>query len=148
MTIPNLLFCFLLAIWIGIIPLQHEQETEDVPLLRLEPELIYSMAQVAKGESGVAPETVACVMRNRILAGWNPYKVLNHFYAPPRPVTIEELQRVTTVLRTGYNCDRRAYFQWSRSDVAKIQPCASSFLYEAHGNFFYDREALRCKRSE
>jgi hypothetical protein len=112
-------------------------------ILSLPDPLVQRMAQVAKGESATAPDAVACVMRNRILAGWNPEKVLNHFYASPRAVTDEEVKRIANVLRTGEGCDHRAYFQWSKADVEQVRPRAESFLFEAGGNFFYDKHALR-----
>ena len=112
-------------------------------LLSLPEPLVWRMAQVAKGESSLRPDAVACVMRNRIIAGWNPERVLNHFYAPPRTVTAEEVERIANVLRTGEGCDPRAYFQWSRADVERIQPRPESFLFEAGGNLFYDRYALK-----
>jgi hypothetical protein len=32
---------------------------------------------------------------------------------------------------------------WSRTDVERIQPRPESFLFEAGGNLFYDRHALK-----
>lgn len=115
----------------------------DSPTIDLPDPLTLRMAQVAKGESGIDPADPACVMRNRIVAGWNPDRLLGHFYAPARPVTDEELERVREVLATGAGCDPRAYFQWSTSDVARIQPSPGSWLFSANGNHYYDRDALK-----
>jgi len=115
----------------------------DSPIIDLPDPLTLRMAMVAKGESGIDPVDPACVMRNRIMAGWNPDRLLGHFYAPTRPVTDEELERVREVLATGAGCDPRAYFQWSTSDVARIQPNPGSWLFSANGNHYYDRAALK-----
>lgn len=101
------------------------------------------MAQVAKGEDSADPTQPACVMRNRIVAGWSPVKVLNHFYAPARQVSAAELAAVREVLRTGVGCNPDAYYQWSTSDVARIQPKAAAWLYSVNGNHYYRRDALK-----
>lgn len=101
------------------------------------------MFAVAKGESASAPHTVVCVMRNRVLAGWNEHKVLNHFYAPPRRFTSAEHIKMLLAYRLGVGCDGREYFQFSKADVAAVCPNESSFLYEAGGNYFYDVNALK-----
>lgn len=112
-------------------------------LLDLPDALTLRMAQVAKGEDGIDPAQPACVMRNRIVAGWSPWKVLNHFYAAPHTVSTDELARVRAVLRDGAGCDPDAYFQWSTSDVARVKPAASAWLYSANGNHYYRRDALK-----
>lgn len=104
---------------------------------------LHRMASVAKGEDGVDPSNPACVMRNRILNGWNPELVLNHFYASPRDVSQEEYDRVRDTVLLGVDCDKRAYFQWSLSDENNIRPNPASFLYEVNGNVYYDINALR-----
>lgn len=111
--------------------------------LELPDALTERMAQVAKGESGANPTAPACVMRNRILAGWSAWRVLDHFYAHPLPVSAEELDAVREVLRTGAKCDPAAYFQWSTADVQRVQPNADAWLYSVDGNHYYSRDALR-----
>lgn len=117
--------------------LQSNQPVIDVP-----DALIRQMAMTAKGEAS-NPVYPACVMRNRILHGWNPYKVLNHFYARPRQVTEQELIDVANTIRYGVQCDPRAYFQWSLDDERKIQPNKDAFLFEIDGNVYYAYHALR-----
>lgn len=117
-------------------------QAQDI-IFELPDALTARMAQVAKGEDGADPSQPACVMRNRIVAGWAPAKVLNHFYAPERPVSEAELVAVREVLRTGAGCNPDAYYQWSTSDVARIQPKAAAWLYSANGNHYYRRDALK-----
>jgi hypothetical protein len=58
-------------------------------------------------------------------------------------VSADELARVRTVLRDGAGCDPDAYFQWSTSDVTRVKPDASAWLYSANGNHYYRRDALK-----
>lgn len=127
-----------LAIAFVVSPIQLSTPILDVP----EP-LIVRMAEVAKGESGVDPTDPACVMRNRIIRGWNMYAVLNHFYARRHSVSEEELNAVRSAILFGVGCDERAYFQWSLSDVRNVRPDEKDFLYEANGNRYYSIGALR-----
>lgn len=104
------------------------------------------MFAVAKGESAAAPHAVVCVMRNRVLAGWNEQKVLNHFYAPPRSFNARERLRMMLAYRLGVGCNGWEYFSFSYDDVRKVCPNPDSFLYEAGGNHFYDINALRKRK--
>lgn len=128
----GLLFCILLLLG------GQQQPVLDVP----EP-LLYRMASVAKGESGIDLTHPACVMRNRIIAGWNPSRVLNHFYASPAYIDGREYELARRTILYGDGCDPRAYFQWSLNDESRIKPNSESFLFGINGNVYYDVNALR-----
>jgi len=118
-------------------------QDEAGPVLELPDALILRYAQVAKGEDGRDPAMPACVMRNRILRGWNPDKVLNHFYAPARRVSDSELAAVKAAVLYGAGCDERAYFQFSDSDLRRVQVCPGAFLFRVNGNSYFSIDALK-----
>lgn len=113
-------------------------------VLSLPDDLTQRMAEVAKGEDGRDPTMPACVMRNRILNGWNPWKVLNHFYAPAiKNISDAEVEAVRAMLAKGEGCDRRAYFFFTGIDFSHVHPAEASFLFNHNGNYYYDIYAFK-----
>lgn len=125
------LFAFLISVGSG------------APVIDISDDLLMKMSMVAKGESAIDPVHPACVMRNRIIRGWNPNLVLNHFYARPRAVTPEEYEMVSAAIKFGLGCNPDAYFQWSLADEKRIMPNPKAFLFEVNGNVYYTIDALR-----
>lgn len=78
------------------------------------------IAGVLIGEGGrIHPDalsTLACTVKNRIDVGWNPHKVLNHYYAPFVPPTKQEIELVKRILTEDYDCGT-VYFAYSNNDV-------------------------------
>ena len=72
---------------------------------------IYEYAARAAGEAGFSAEAhaaVVCTMRNRIIAGWSPARVLSAYYAPDVTPTPAQVAMARAIFEGG--CDPRFYF--------------------------------------
>lgn len=79
-----------------------------------------AVANRCKGEASFAVGPCACTVRNRIEAGWNPAKVLSHYYAPDVSATSAEVAEVRSILAGKASCEPALYFMYSRADVAYL----------------------------
>lgn len=80
--------------------------------------LIYDYAARAAGEAGFSAEAhaaVVCTMRNRVLAGWNPYRVLEAYYAPDAQPTAAQIDATRLIMAQG--CDPRLYYALGGGDA-------------------------------
>ena len=59
----------------------------------------------------------ACSVKNRIIAGWSPSRVLSAYYAPDQHATAAQVATVAAVLSGEVACNPRLYFMWSAADV-------------------------------
>lgn len=78
------------------------------------------VASRCKGEASFAIAECACTVRNRIEAGWNPARVLEHYYASDSRATHDEVATVQAILAGDAPCDPALYFMWSRADVQHL----------------------------
>lgn len=76
-----------------------------------------AVANRCKGEASFAIPECACTVRNRLDVGWNPAKVLGHYYAPNAKATPAEVATVRSILTGTTPCDPALYFMFSRADT-------------------------------
>lgn len=78
---------------------------------------VTAVANRCKGEFHAAIPECACTVRNRLDAGWNPAKVLRHYYAVDSQATAAEVATVRSILTGATPCDPALYFMYSRADT-------------------------------
>lgn len=108
------------------------------------------VAAKCKGEASQLLPVCACVVRNRIAAGWGEGTVLSQFYAKNVTPTAEEVKIVDDVLKGKTFCDERFYFMFSLSDIyaqnyQNMPPIAKYVLGKNSEIWIYEKWFLKRK---
>jgi hypothetical protein len=106
------------------------------------PTQVEALSGKAIGESSGDPYAVACVMRNRLVGGWAPHKVGGAFFAPWRPPTKEQAEKLGRILRGQAEegeCNTEAWYQFSEADVLTMYNIEGCFLFASGGNRYYSK---------
>lgn len=104
------------------------------------------VAERCKGEAAFAIAPCACVVRNRLAAGWTETNVLTAFYAADVAASDAEVWLAERVLTGYWPCDPRLYFMFSAGDCRRLAlPEAAALLVvtrEGWQVLFYAKDAL------
>ena len=99
-----------------------------------------------KGEAAFAIAPCACVVKNRLLAGWDETDVLSAFYAADMAALDSEVWVAERVLTGYWPCDPRLYFMFSAGDCRRLALIEEAALLVAERDgwrvLFYARDAL------
>lgn len=104
------------------------------------------VAMRCKGEASWAIAPCACVVKNRLLAGWDESNVLTPFFAADAAASATEIDLVNRVLTGYWPCDPRLHFMFSSADVEALGlTSADALLIASRGSWtvlFYEKDAL------
>ena len=104
------------------------------------------VAERCKGEAAFAIAPCACVVRNRLAAGWSETNVLTAFYAADVAALDGEVWLVDRVLTGYWPCDPRLYFAFSDWDAMRLglAECDAILIAARDGwrVLFYAKDAL------
>jgi len=109
------------------------------------------VAARCKGETAHFYDVCACTVKNRLIAGWNPAKVLNHYYAHDGITTNDEVDVVRDILNEKTYCDSRYYYLFGGGDVRNLRltnvPPVAKYSSGHSEIWVYDRGLFKRGRS-
>lgn len=104
-----------------------------------------AVAARCAGESSSAVNLCACTVRSRLENGWNPSKVLRHYFAKDRRPTVAQVQQAIDGL-AGKGCPVGAYYLFSKADMRKLHLRVDCSVANAGGVWAFARNALKVCR--